>query len=134
MGQPGRKIVLAATPSESSEHKQKPWSQMLLATLPLKYVRAFNVHWPRSNELGPDGQAKYVPHGLRIVESLLLQNSLPRTSRFVKPTNSACLWGTKPAWLAFTPIIPGALRLPPTFTPIFTAETPNPSTPRSFVG
>lgn len=73
MGIRGRKIVLVATPSESSEHEQKAWSQMLLATLPMKYVKAFNVNWPRPNELWPDGQAKYVPHGLRIVESLLLK-------------------------------------------------------------
>ena len=41
---------------------------MLLATLPARYTRAFNVNWPRPNELAPDGQAKYVPHGLRIAD------------------------------------------------------------------
>jgi hypothetical protein len=43
------------------------------ATLPARYVRTFDVNWPHPNELAPDGQARYVPHGLRIVESLLLQ-------------------------------------------------------------
>ncbi|MCL5005674.1 MAG: B12-binding domain-containing radical SAM protein [Acidobacteria bacterium] len=73
MGLRGKKIVLAASNSESSEYEQKAWSQMLLATLPARYTKTFNVNWPRPNEVGPDGQAKYVPHGLRIVESLLLQ-------------------------------------------------------------
>jgi hypothetical protein len=77
MGTRGRKIVLAASNSESSEHEQKAWSQMLLATLPARYTKAFNVNWPRPNELAPDGQAKYVPHGLRIVESLLLHRFSP---------------------------------------------------------
>ena len=69
----GKMIVLAASNSESSEYEQKAWSQMLLATLPARYTKTFNVNWPRPNEVWPDGQAKFVPHGLRIVESLLLQ-------------------------------------------------------------
>jgi radical SAM superfamily enzyme YgiQ (UPF0313 family) len=74
----GRKIVLAASTSESSEHEQKAWSQMLLATLPARYTKTFNINWPRPNEVWPDGQAKYVPHGLRIVESLLLTRFSPQ--------------------------------------------------------
>lgn len=77
MGTHGRKIVLAASNSESSEYEQKAWSQMLLATLPARYTKAFHVNWPRPNELAPDGQAKFVPHGLRIIESLLLQRFSP---------------------------------------------------------
>ena len=56
MGVCGKKIVLAASNSESSEYEQKAWSQMLLATLPARYTRAFHVNWPRPNELAPDGQ------------------------------------------------------------------------------
>jgi radical SAM superfamily enzyme YgiQ (UPF0313 family) len=69
----GKKIVLAASNSESSEFEQKAWSQMLLATLPARYTRTFNVNWPRPNEVWPDGQVKFVPHGLRVVEALLLE-------------------------------------------------------------
>jgi radical SAM superfamily enzyme YgiQ (UPF0313 family) len=69
----GRKIVLAASDSESSEYLRSTWRQMLLATLPARYARYLNADWSVKNELAPDGQAKYVPHGLRIVEALLLQ-------------------------------------------------------------
>lgn len=68
----GKKIVLAATDSESSEYLKSTWRQMLLATLPAKYARWMGTDVSLKNEVAPDGQAKYVPHGLRIVESLLL--------------------------------------------------------------
>lgn len=76
----GKKIVLAASDSESSEYQRSIWRQMLLATLPsnfggFPYYMTTDVSW--KNETLPDGQAKYVPHGLRIVESLLLQRFAP---------------------------------------------------------
>lgn len=69
----GKKIVLAASNSESSEYLRSTWRQMLLATLPSRYVRLplIDTDWSTKNEINPDGQAKYVPHGLRIIESLL---------------------------------------------------------------
>ena len=39
MGQAGRKIVLAASDSESSEYLRSTWRQMLLATLPARFAR-----------------------------------------------------------------------------------------------
>jgi radical SAM superfamily enzyme YgiQ (UPF0313 family) len=69
----GRKIVLAASTSESSEHMHSTWKQMLLATLPARYASVFNVDWADKAETWPDGQAKYVPQGLRVVEALLAQ-------------------------------------------------------------
>jgi len=68
----GKKIVLAATDSESSEYMKSTWRQMLLATLPAKYAGWMGTDVSLNNEVNPDGQAKYVPHGLRIVEALLL--------------------------------------------------------------
>jgi radical SAM superfamily enzyme YgiQ (UPF0313 family) len=73
----GKKIVLAASNSESSEYLQSTWRQMLLATLPNRYARYFDAKWSTANELASDGQAKYVPHGLRIIESILLQRFQP---------------------------------------------------------
>jgi len=67
----GRKIVLAASSSESSEHMHSAWKQMLLATLPSRYASVFNVDWGARGEVWPDGQAKYVPQGLRVVEAFL---------------------------------------------------------------
>ncbi|HEV8384272.1 MAG TPA: radical SAM protein [Candidatus Acidoferrales bacterium] len=50
---------------------------MLLATLPAKYARAMGTDVSFQNDVAPDGQAKFVPHGLRIVEALLLQKFSP---------------------------------------------------------
>jgi radical SAM superfamily enzyme YgiQ (UPF0313 family) len=46
---------------------------MLLATLPASYARLLGVDWSTQVEHAADGQATYVPHGLRVVEALLLQ-------------------------------------------------------------
>ncbi len=44
---------------------------MLLATLPDKYARVMGTDWSTAVEVNEDGTAKYVPNGLRVVESLL---------------------------------------------------------------
>ncbi|MFI5176908.1 MAG: hypothetical protein ACHQKY_18780, partial [Terriglobia bacterium] len=77
MGSPGRKIVLAASDSESSEYMRSTWRQMLLACLPQRFASYWGTDWSTEHELAADGQAKYVPHGLRIIESLLLQKFSP---------------------------------------------------------
>ncbi len=46
---------------------------MLLATLPARYASVFKVTWASEGETWPDGQAKYVPQGLRVVEALLAE-------------------------------------------------------------
>ena len=71
--QRGKLIVLAASDSESSEYQSSTWRQMLLATLPAKYARYIGPEWSIKNDVASDGQALYVPHGLRIVEALLLR-------------------------------------------------------------
>ncbi len=73
MGNRGKKIVLAASTSESSEYLRSTWRQMLLGTLPARYSRfpyyMVDVSW--KNETHADGQAVAVPNGLRVVESIL---------------------------------------------------------------
>jgi radical SAM superfamily enzyme YgiQ (UPF0313 family) len=69
----GTRIVLAASDSESSEFQRSNWRQMLLAALPARYARYIGPDWSVKNDVAPDGQARYVPQGLRIVESLLLR-------------------------------------------------------------
>lgn len=44
---------------------------MLLATLPHQYARWLGADWSTHVEINPDGTAKYVPNGLRVVEALL---------------------------------------------------------------
>jgi radical SAM superfamily enzyme YgiQ (UPF0313 family) len=73
MNPAGKKIVLTASTSESSEYLKSTWRQMLLATLPARYARLLKTTWSTHVEVQPDGQAKYVPQGLRVVESLLLE-------------------------------------------------------------
>jgi len=73
MGTVGKRIVLAATDTESNEYQRSTWRQMLLATLPARFESYLGVDWSCKNEIWPDGQAKYVPAGLRVVESLLRQ-------------------------------------------------------------
>lgn len=67
----GKLIVLAASTSESTEYLRSTWRQMLLATLPDKYARMMGTDWSTAVEVNEDGTAKYVPNGLRVVESLL---------------------------------------------------------------
>lgn len=75
MNNRGKKIVLVASTSESSEYLNSTWRQMLLGTLPSRYTRfpfyMIDVNW--KNEVREDGQAVAVPDGLRIVESILLE-------------------------------------------------------------
>jgi radical SAM superfamily enzyme YgiQ (UPF0313 family) len=79
MSNRGKKIVLAASTSESSEYMRSTWRQMLLGTLPSRYTRfpfyMVDVNW--QNEVRDDGQAVAVPNGLRVVESILLEEFLP---------------------------------------------------------
>ncbi len=79
MNNRGKKIVLAASTSESSEYLNSIWRQMLLGTLPSRYTRfpfyMIDVNW--KNEVREDGQAVAVPNGLRVVESILLEKFSP---------------------------------------------------------
>ena len=79
MSNRGKKIVLAASTSESSEYLNSTWRQMLLGTLPSKYTRfpfyMVDANW--QNEVRDDGQAVAVPNGLRVVESILLEKFAP---------------------------------------------------------
>lgn len=71
MGSP--KIVLTASSTEASEWKHSIWQQMLSATIPSKYSKTFIDPTSMINDSWPDGRAKYVPNGLRVVETLLLR-------------------------------------------------------------
>lgn len=68
------KIVLTASNTEASEFKHSIWQQMLSATVPQKYSKTFFSHVSFLNESWPDGRARYVPNGLRMVETLLLRD------------------------------------------------------------
>lgn len=71
MGSP--KIVLTASASEASEWKHSVWQQMVSAGIPSKYGKKFIHPDAMKCESWPDGRAKYVPNGIRVVEALLLR-------------------------------------------------------------
>lgn len=70
-------FVLAASSTEASEWNHSIWQQMLSATIPQKYSKTFFNEASFINESWPDGRAKYVPNGLRMVETLLLRDYAP---------------------------------------------------------
>src|SRR5919202_41088 len=67
-------IVLTASATEASEWRHSIWQQMLSATIPAKYAKTFINQASLANESWADGRAKYVPNGLRMVETLLLRD------------------------------------------------------------
>jgi hypothetical protein len=84
---------------------------MLMATVPSNYARLLGISVP-PNEVAPDGQAIYVPNGLRVVESLLLQRFSPENIAVCYTDQLGFLLGRTPAWLAFTRTILSALLSP----------------------
>jgi hypothetical protein len=66
-------IVLTASSTEASEWNHSIWQQMMSATVPYKFSNTFFNKVSFENESWPDGRAKYVPNGLRMVETLLLR-------------------------------------------------------------
>ena len=66
-------IVLTASSTEASEWHHSIWQQMMSATVPQKFANTFFNKVSFENEAWPDGRAKYVPNGLRMVETLLLR-------------------------------------------------------------
>ena len=66
-------FVLSASATEASEWNHSIWQQMQSATIPQKYSKTLFNPASVQNESWPDGRAKYVPNGLRMVETLLLR-------------------------------------------------------------
>lgn len=67
-------IVLTASATEASEWNHSIWQQMMSAAVPEKLAHTFFNKVTFENESWPDGRAKYVPNGLRMVETLLLRD------------------------------------------------------------
>lgn len=67
------KIVLTASSTEASEWHHSIWTQMMSAAVPYKYSEKIVSPERILTESWPDGRAKYVPNGLRMVETLLLR-------------------------------------------------------------
>ena len=70
----GRKIVLTAPLTETIDHAGY-FIQMALASLPKRLEGIINQKYPKWRELerNPDGSARYMPAGVRLVEASLLR-------------------------------------------------------------
>src|SRR5436189_3218263 len=66
-------IVLTASASEASEWHHSVWQQMTSAAVPAKFASKIIPPERIQCESWPDGRAKYVPNGTRVVEALLLR-------------------------------------------------------------
>jgi hypothetical protein len=66
-------IVLTASSTEASEWHHSIWQQMMSAAVPYKLSNTLFNKVSFANESWPDGRAKFVPNGLRMVETLLLR-------------------------------------------------------------
>lgn len=71
---PSPRFVLVASLTEASEFNHSIWQQMLFATVPARLARRTLHPSALAPDTWPDGRAKYVPNGLRVVEAILLQD------------------------------------------------------------
>jgi radical SAM superfamily enzyme YgiQ (UPF0313 family) len=70
----GVKFVLTAPETESTEQGFSPWKQMVYASVPARYAPRFLYKKYLNPESYPDGTAKVMPLGVRIVEAILKEH------------------------------------------------------------
>lgn len=70
----GVRFVLTAPETESTEQGFSPWKQMVYASVPAKFAPRFLYKKSLNSESYPDGTAKVMPLGLRIVEDILREH------------------------------------------------------------
>lgn len=73
----GALFVLTAPDTESTENAFSPWKQMVYASVPARFAPRFIYRKNFQQELNPDGTARIMPYGLRIVEAILLSHYPP---------------------------------------------------------
>ncbi|MBI3666292.1 MAG: B12-binding domain-containing radical SAM protein [Acidobacteria bacterium] len=70
----GVRFVLTAPETESTEQGFSPWKQMVYASVPARFAPRFLYKRHLNAESYPDGTAKVMPLGLRIVEDILREH------------------------------------------------------------
>ena len=70
----GVRFVLTAPETESTEQGFSPWKQMMYASVPAQFAPRFLYKKDLNAESWPDGSAKVMPLGLRIVEDILKEH------------------------------------------------------------
>jgi hypothetical protein len=116
-------IVLTASSTEASEWRHSIWQQMMSAAVPYKLSNTILNKVSFANESWPDGRAKYVPNGLRMVETLLLREYPEEDVVTCYVSNLDKLSGLRRRCWPFMPTIRSASLTRPMFTPRFSAKT-----------
>ncbi len=70
----GVKFVLTAPDTESTEQEFSPWKQMVYASVPSQFAPRFMYKDKFDQPRYPDGSAKVIPYGVRVVEEILLNH------------------------------------------------------------
>ena len=70
----GVRFVLTAPDTESTEQGFSPWKQMVYASVPARFAPRFLYKKHLNQESHPNGTAKVMPLGLRIVEDILREH------------------------------------------------------------
>ena len=83
----GVRFVLTAPETESTEQGFSPWKQMVYASVPARFAPRFLYKKHLNPESYPDGSAKVVPLGLRIVEDILREHYPPEDVVVCHPSN-----------------------------------------------
>jgi radical SAM superfamily enzyme YgiQ (UPF0313 family) len=83
----GVRFVLTAPETESTEQGFSPWKQMVYASVPARYAPRALYRKYLNPESYPDGTAKVMPLGLRIVEDILKENFPPEDVAVCHPGN-----------------------------------------------
>lgn len=83
----GVRFVLTAPETESTEQGFSPWKQMVYASVPARFAPRFLYKKYLNTESYPDGTAKVMPLGLRIVEDILREHYPPEDIAVCHPEN-----------------------------------------------
>src|SRR5437867_3740953 len=83
----GVRFVLTAPETESTEQGFSPWKQMVYASVPARFAPRFLYKKHLNAESNPDGTAKVMPLGLRIVEDILKEHYPPEDVAVCHPDN-----------------------------------------------
>jgi len=91
----GVRFVLTAPETESTEQGFSPWKQMVYASVPARYAPRFLYRKYLNPESNPDGTAKVMPLGLRIVEDILRDHYPPEDVVVCHPDNLGMFVGPR---------------------------------------
>ncbi len=83
----GVRFVLTAPETESTEQGFSPWKQMVYASVPARFAPRFLYKKYLNAENYPDGTAKVMPLGLRIVEDILREHYPAEEIAVCHPSN-----------------------------------------------